>query len=86
MGAGLSMTSTMERINEVFQEVFDDDELTVDRVTTADDVEGWDSLMHVTLLVNMEKAFGVKFTSSEVASLKNVGELADLIDHRMARH
>ena len=80
------MTSTMVRINEVFQEVFDDDELTVDRVTTADDVEGWDSLMHVTLLVNMEKAFGVRFTSSEVASLKNVGELVDLIDHRLARH
>jgi acyl carrier protein len=86
MGAGLSMTSTMVRINEVFQEVFDDDELAVDRVTSADDVEGWDSLMHVTLLVNMEKAFGVKFTSSQVASLKNVGELVDLIDHRLARH
>ena len=67
------MTSTLSRINEVFQEGFDDDELTVDRATAANDVEGWDSLMHVTLLVNMEKAFGVKFTSSEVASLKNVG-------------
>jgi acyl carrier protein len=80
------MTSTMVRINEVFQNVFADDELTVDRATTAEDVEGWDSLMHVTLVVNMEKAFGVRFTSSEVASLKNVGELADLIDHRLASH
>lgn len=78
------MTSTIDRINQVFQEVFDDDELTVDRATTADDVEGWDSLMHVTLLVNVEKAFGVKFTSAEVASLKNVGELADLVDNRRA--
>jgi len=80
------MTSTMVRINEVFQNVFADDELTVDRATTAEDVEGWDSLMHVTLVVNMEKALGVRFTSSEVASLKNVGELADLIDHRLASH
>jgi acyl carrier protein len=80
------MTSTMVRINEVFQDVFGDDELAVGRTTTAEDVEGWDSLMHVTLVVNMEKAFGVRFTSSEVASLKNVGELADLIDHRLASH
>jgi acyl carrier protein len=79
------MSSTMARINEVFQEVFDDDEIEVGRATTADDVEGWDSLMHVTLMVNMEKAFGIKFTSSEVASLKNVGELVDLVDHRLAK-
>ena len=59
--------------------------MTVDRATTAADVEGWDSLMHVSLLVSMEKTFGVRFTSSEVASLKNVGELADLIDHRLTR-
>jgi acyl carrier protein len=72
----------MARLNEVFQQVFDDDELVVDRSTTADDVEGWDSMMHVTLMINVEKAFGVKFTSSEVASLKNVGELADLLDRK----
>jgi acyl carrier protein len=72
----------MARLNEVFQQVFDDDELAVDRSTTADDVEGWDSMMHVTLMINVEKAFGVKFTSSEVASLKNVGELVDLLDRK----
>jgi acyl carrier protein len=82
MGAGLSMTSTMTRINTVFQEVFDDDELTVDRTTTAADVEGWDSLMHVTLIVNVEKVFGVRFSSAEVAALKNVGELVDIVEQR----
>jgi acyl carrier protein len=76
------MSDILDRINEVFQEVFDDDEIRITRDTTAQDVEGWDSLMHVTLLVNIERAFGIRFTSSEVASLKNVGELADLI----ARH
>ena len=54
MGAGLSMTSTMVRINEVFQEVFDDDELAVDRVTSADDVEGWDLHSCTSRSVNME--------------------------------
>jgi len=76
------MDSTMERLNQVFQNVFDDDEMTVTRQTAAEDVEGWDSVMHVTLLVNVEKAFGMKFTSSAVAGLKSVGDLADLIDAR----
>ena len=74
------MNPTMEKINEVFRSVFDDDELTVGRETTAADVEGWDSVMHVTLLINIEKAFGMRFSSSAVASLKSVGELADLVD------
>ncbi len=58
-------------MSTVFQQVFDDDELVVGRSTTAKDVEGWDSLMHVTLLINVEKAFGVKFRSAEVASVKS---------------
>ena len=67
----------------MFQDVFEDDELHVGRETTADDVEAWDSLMHVTLLINVEKAFGVRFTSSEVARLKSVGDLLDLIDSKL---
>jgi len=79
------MATTLGRLNQVFQDVFDDDELVVDEKTTAQDVEGWDSLTHVTLLVNVEKAFGVRFSSSEIASLKNVGQLVSLIDHRVGR-
>jgi acyl carrier protein len=76
------MEDRLERLNQIFQEVFDDDELEISRKTAAKDVEGWDSLMHVRLIVNVEKAFKVKFISAEVASLKNVGELLDLIDAR----
>ena len=79
------MATTLGRLNQVFQDVFDDDELVVDEKTTAQDVEGWDSLTHVTLLVNVEKAFGVRFSSSEIASLKNVGQLVSLIDHQVGR-
>ncbi|HWE35536.1 MAG TPA: acyl carrier protein [Isosphaeraceae bacterium] len=78
------MVSTFDRLTEVFRDVFEDDELSVDRQTTAKDVEGWDSLMHVTLLVNVERAFGIKFRSSEIAGLKDVGELERLIDARLA--
>ena len=77
------MADQLSRLNEVFQDVFDDDEISVNRATTASDIEGWDSLMHVTLLINIEKAFGVKFTSSEVARLKSVGDLLDLIDAKL---
>jgi acyl carrier protein len=80
------MTDRLDRLNQVFQQVFDDDELQVTPQTTAKDVEGWDSLMHVTLIVNVEKAFDVKFSSSEVAALQNVGELLKLIEaHAVAR-
>ncbi len=72
-------------LRDVFRNVFDDDELEISRDTTAEDVEGWDSLTHVTLIINVEKAFGIKFKSSEVASLKNVGELEDLIESRVAK-
>ena len=74
------MSDRLTRLNEVFQQVFEDDQLMISRTMTADDVEGWDSLMHVNLLVNIEKVFGIKFKTSDVARLTNVGELVDLID------
>lgn len=72
----------LQQVNEVFREVFDDDELTVTPETTAADVPGWDSLMHVRLIIAVEKAFGVRFSSSEVASLKDVGDLIELLGRK----
>ena len=81
------MSDTLKQLNEVFFDVFDDEELNINQETTAHDVQGWDSLMHVTLMLSVEKALGVKFTSAEVASLKNVGELIALVDaHRQRVH
>lgn len=74
--------STIEQLNDVFREVFEDDDLVVSRETTAADVEGWDSLMHVTLLVRVEKVFNVRFSTAEVVALKDLGELVDLIESR----
>jgi acyl carrier protein len=79
------MSSTLARLNEVFQSVFDEDDLEVSPETTAEDVEGWDSLMHVTLMIRVEKTFGVKFTSAQVAGLENVGQLVELIDGKLGR-
>lgn len=73
------MSEILQKLNTIFGDVFEDDTLDVNRNTTAADIAGWDSLMHVTLMVNVERAFGVRFRSAEVAALKNVGELEDLV-------
>ena len=71
-----------ERLNEVFQSVFDDEDITVDRETTADDIEDWDILEHIRLIAAVEREFGVKFTMKEVSAMKNVGEMMDIIAER----
>lgn len=73
------VSERLERLTEVFRNVFNDDDLVISRETSAKDIAEWDSVMHVSLIVNVEKAFGVRFSSSEVAKLQNVGDLADLI-------
>jgi acyl carrier protein len=70
------------KLTAVFREVFDEDELNVTPQTTADDVDGWDSLSHIRLVLAVSKAFGVKFSASEIGNLKNVGEFADLIEKK----
>lgn len=67
------------RLNEVFRDVFDDESITVTDSTTADDIEGWDSLEHINLLAAVEQEFGMKFNMGQVVSMKNVGEMADII-------
>lgn len=68
-----------EKLNEVFQDVFDDDSITVNEETTSDDIEDWDSLEHINLVSAVEKEFGVKFTMAQVVGMKNVGEMVDII-------
>jgi acyl carrier protein len=72
-----------ERLTDVFQEVFDDPDIVAVPTLTAADVEDWDSLKHIRLLLSVEKAFQVRFTASEVGNLKNVGELANLIQAKV---
>lgn len=69
-------------LDEVFQEVFDDDEIHVNEFTTADDIEDWDSLEHINLVLAVENKFGIKFNMNEVTTMKNVGEMVDIILER----
>ncbi len=68
-----------EKLNEVFSDVFDED-ITVTGETTSSDIEDWDSLTHITLISEVEDTFGIKFSMKDVLGMKNVGEMADIIE------
>lgn len=73
------------RLNKVFQDVFDDDSIRVRPTTTANDIEDWDSLEHITLISAVEREFRMKFKMGEISSMKNVGEMAAIIEARAKR-
>ena len=75
--------SIEQRLTRTFQSIFDDPNLRVKPDTKADDVEGWDSLTHIDLIVAIEREFRVKFTTAEVTNLKNVGDLITLIERKL---
>lgn len=79
----MTREEVFEKLNQVFQDVFDDDEVQVDDNTTSGDIEDWDSLEHINLIVAVEKEFGMKFNMGEVTTMKNVGEMADIILQRI---
>lgn len=70
-------------VQEIFRDVFDDEELIIYNETTADDIEDWDSLAQMNLVVAIEKHFKIRFKVEEIASLHNVGEMLELIEQRV---
>ena len=72
----------LARVQEVFRDELELDDLVLTDETTADDVEEWDSLSHVQLVVALEKAFNIKFSSREILSWDNVGDLIDCISRK----
>ncbi|MDO4458922.1 MAG: acyl carrier protein [Clostridia bacterium] len=73
------------RLNRVFQDVFDDASIRITPKTTANDIEDWDSLEHITLISAVEREFGMKFKMGEISSMKNVGEMAQIIAQRASK-
>ena len=70
-------------LTDIFRDIFDDPALVISDETTADDIEEWDSLNHINLVVAAQQRFGVKFKTAEIEELKNVGELVHLIGRRL---
>lgn len=69
----------LEKLNDIFHEVFDDDSLVITEATTAKDIEDWDSLTHITLIAAVEDEFDMKFAMKDVIGMKNVGEMVDIL-------
>ena len=68
-----------DKLTEVFRDVFDDESIRVTEATTSNDIADWDSLEHVNLIAAVEQEFHIKFNMEQVVSMKNVGEMADII-------
>ena len=69
----------LDRLHDVFRQIFDRPDLRISRDTAAKDIAGWDSFTHVNLIVAIEEAFGVAFTTREIGSFANVGDVVDLL-------
>lgn len=80
----MERNEVLARVQDIYRDVLDDEDIILSDATTADDIEEWDSLSHIQLIVAIEKAFKIKFSSKEILSWKNVGELIDCILSRNA--
>lgn len=80
----MDKTTIYAQLNDIFREVFDDDDMAVSPEMTAADVPEWDSFNHVNIIVASEMKFGVKFKTGEIDSLRNVGDFAELIGQKLA--
>ena len=79
----LSTDEIMQQTNEIFKDVLDNDDIQLSAATTADDIEEWDSLTHIQLIVAIEKHFKMRFKASEITSYKNVGEMCRGIQNKI---
>lgn len=82
MGGNVLPAADLEQLRDIVRDVFDDDDVDITEDTTARDVEGWDSLNHIRFMVTVEQRFHVRFTSREVESLQNIGDLLRAINSK----
>ncbi len=75
----MDRNDVLKQINLIFRDILDNESIVITETTKADDVEEWDSLTHIQLVVAIEKQFTVRFTSREIQGWKNVGEMIECI-------
>jgi len=78
-------SNILKQVNNIFIGILDDDSIVLNNTTTANDVEGWDSLTHVQLIVAIEKHFKIRFASAEIQKFRNVGEMCEAILRHMQK-
>mgnify|MGYP003590955354 CR=1 FL=1 len=79
----MTRSEILKRVNDIFRDILENESILLTDDTTADDVEEWDSLTHVQLVVSIEKAFSIRFSSHEILSWKNIGEMMDAIEKKI---
>jgi len=75
--------NVFETLQEICRDIFDDAELCLTRQTTADDIEDWDSLMHINIIAMCEASFSIKFDIQEVVSIRNAGDIIDIVERKL---
>ncbi len=71
--------NTHEQLEEVFKAVFNDDSITLEDGTTANDIPGWDSVAHINLMLSIEQSFGMQFSGDQFSAFENIGELKEFL-------
>ena len=79
----MTRTEILKTINDIFIDVLDDDTVVLSEETSANDVDEWDSLNHIQLVVAIEKRFKIRFASQEILSWKNVGEMVSSVHAKL---
>lgn len=76
----MSRDDILERLNDIFIEIFDDEGIKITDETTMDDIDGWDSLTHIAIVAEAESTFNIKFSMQDIMGVKKVGDIADVIE------
>jgi acyl carrier protein len=80
----LTIDEIMTQTRDIFRDILDNDDIVLTFASTADEIEEWDSLTHIQLIVALEKHFRIKFTTQEITSYRNVGEMAESIRKKVS--
>ena len=78
----MNKNNIKEKLQSVFVDVFDEEDLTISNSTNSDDIEEWDSLNHIALVLSIEKCFNIRFMTGEVLLLKDVGDMIQLLEEK----
>ena len=80
----MNKETIFKRVQDIFRDVFDDEKLVISNTTNSEEIEEWDSLNHINLVLSIEKTLNIRFMTGEIQALKNVGEMVDLLAKKVA--